>query len=236
MSDRIQSFLIKNGTEPSSIMYIVRSGRKTALHLTDGRVIESYAALKEVIASLPATEFIHVNKSSVVNKRHVVRIDKGQYIMTDGCIIQGRVRTPGEHNRNRIIIDEMRQNANGMGEVLPIQEKYHLLDEIPLGFAMLEVVYQDGFGMDLMLRYVNKDMARALGKTEEELIDQPLHMAAPQLDRKTLIKIADVSVNCGVKNLVDYNEDDNRGLYIRCYQPKDGVCGCLVIDAPNMKV
>ena len=235
MTERIQNFLMKNGTDPSCIMYIVRSGRKTALNLSDGRTIETYAALKEVIASLPASEFIHVNKSAVVNKRHVVRIEKGQYIMTDGCVIKGRVRTPGEHNRNRIIIDELRQNQSAMGDMLPINEKYHALQDIPIGFMVLEVVYKEGFGMDLMTRYLNKEMDRILGHTEPA-IDQPLHVAAPDLDRKTLIKMADVAVNGGVKNMVDYNDDANKCLYIRCFQPSENLCGCLVIDAPNMKV
>ena len=236
MTDRIRNFLIKNNTETSNIMYITRGGRKTVLNLADGRKIDTYAALKEVIASLPQNEFIHVNKSAVVNKRFVVNIEKGMYTMSDGCVIQGRVRTPGEHNRNRIIIDEIRQLQENNSPLIPTQEKYSALDDIPIGFAVVEVVYKDGFGMELVFRYVNKDLARIAKMAPEEICDKPVASVFPDIDKKTLIKIADVAVNGNLKNMVDYNHDNKLCVYIRSYQVADNIAGCIALDAPNMKI
>lgn len=83
------------GAEIEDIIYIDREGRRTAVHLISGKVIHTYMSLKDIKSRIPEDGFLHINKGTIVSKRHIVSIDHGAYTMVDGVTLAGRVRTPG---------------------------------------------------------------------------------------------------------------------------------------------
>ncbi|MGN0097844.1 MAG: LytTR family DNA-binding domain-containing protein, partial [Candidatus Methanomethylophilaceae archaeon] len=108
MKEKVHIFFQKHGIETPDIVYVIRSDRKTVVHLEDGRAEGTYIALKDLFSVLPEDEFLHINKGTVVSKSHVVNVDRGVYLMSDGTSFQGRMRTPGEHSRNGAMVSNFR--------------------------------------------------------------------------------------------------------------------------------
>ena len=228
MSIQLDKFFRKNQIAPNKILYLVREEGKTAIYLTDGRCVKTFTPLKTVIDGLPGLKLLSVNKGVTVNELQVANVEDGCYTMTDGRTFRGRVRTPGEHSRNKSMINRRITRAQTPG---PLIDRFYILDNFPLPFCVIELVFgKDGHGIDFLFRYCNKAMEEFEGVDRNNAVDHTYLEVFPQGNRKWLIAFSEVALHGGSKIIEDFKT--GRGpVRVFCFQLEEGFCACaLVLD------
>ena len=230
MSDKIRNFFSKHDIRPQDIKYIIRENQKTVIYLLNGRKITTYTTVKDIYASLRKTEFLSVNKGIIVAISHILRVDKGYYIMTDGASFKGRARTAGMHRE----ISENLPNAAGNISNKPAnldQLNLHFLDKMPAGFCVIELSFQkEGNGVDLIFRYCNERMAEVEHVPINEMLNRSFYEVIKDGDQKWLAVYADVALN-GINRVVRITRPKlDQDFVAYCFQPLYGYCACLIIS------
>ena len=167
-----------------------------------------------------------ISKGIVVCRSHIVNISNdGVYTMSDGRTFQGRKRGLSSHRRLRTEI--------GLAETKPrplsMLEKCSLLDNMPLAFCVIELVFNaEGHGVDFIFRYCNAEMANVEGVPVEEMLNRSFYEVFRNGDKKWLVAYADVALNGTKRILHDYSPEIDKYLTIHCYQPEPGYCACVL--------
>ena len=158
----------KNDLCPENILYLYRNDRKTVVHRMDGEEVALYAPLHSVLSALPEDMFLNISKGIVVCRSQIVDISNdGIYTMSDGRSFQGRRRGLSDHRRLRAEIRRVDAQLRPMS--MSLLEKCSLLDDMPLAFCIIELVFnEDGHGVDFIFRYCNAEMATIEGVPVEE--------------------------------------------------------------------
>lgn len=234
MENKLQRFFEKNHRTMADLLYILRAGRKTVFYFLDGSTEENYIPLKSLLTILPARDFIHINKSVIVNKRYIAFIKNGIYTMVDGRELKGRVRTPGAHThtmrqlKESSLAEQVDPNALTEKEFF---KQFAILENMPLAFCIIELVFdKDGHGMDFIFRYCNKEMAVLERTPVENMINRSFYEVFENGDKKWLAAYTDVALNGATRILHDYSPEVDRYLSIYCFQPREGFCACALID------
>ena len=143
----------KNDLCPENILYLYRNDRKTVVHRMDGEEVALYAPLHSVLSALPEDMFLNISKGIVVCRSQIVDISNdGIYTMSDGRSFQGRRRGLSDHRRLRAEIRRVDAQPRPMS--MSLLEKCSLLDDMPLAFCVIELVFnEDGHGVDFIFRY-----------------------------------------------------------------------------------
>ena len=229
MNDKTTYFLGKHGIDPSDVMYIVISDHKTAIHMNDGKVRTTYIAMKDIVGALPEEMFVKINKSCVVSWKHITRVEKGRYFMTDGSVHSGRMRTPAEHSRNSAMVEGLKSRI-GL-RIDPSSRRYDILEDMGVGFMVLELIYDaGGLNMNFFIRYCNRCGASMINHRREELIDQSLIDSCPMINKKIAFRFADVALNGVPKDLVIHDTNSSRVLMLHCFQIKPDQCALTMKD------
>ena len=152
MSD-LNRWMQKHNLCPENILYLYRSDRKTVLHRMDGGEAALYAPMHSVLSVLPEDQFLNISKGIAVNRSQIVNIgNDGVYTMSDGRTFQGRKRGLSSHRRLRMEIGLSDTKPRPMS--MSLLEKCSLLDDMPLAFCVIELVFnEDGHGVDFIFRY-----------------------------------------------------------------------------------
>ncbi|MBQ6430506.1 MAG: hypothetical protein IJJ99_01325 [Oscillospiraceae bacterium] len=227
MSIQIDKFFRKNQIVPKEILYLVREEGKTAIYLTDGRSVQTFTPLKTVIEGLQGVRMLSVNKGVAVNEMQIVNVDNGCYTMTDGRAFRGRVRTPGEHSRNKTMINR-RMSTPQTTE--PLVSRFTIMDNFPLPFCIVELVFgRDGHGIDFLFRYCNKAMEDYEQIDRENLVNRTYYEVFPKGERKWLIAFSDIALHGGQKVIEDFKT--GRGpVRVYCFQLEEGFCACALVS------
>lgn len=182
--------------------------------------------LHSVLSTLPEKNFLSISKGIVVCRSHIVNISNdGVYTMSDGRTFQGRKRDMSSHRRLRAEIEL----TNTKHRPLSMLEKCSLLDNMPLAFCVIELVFnEDGCGVDFIFRYCNAEMATVEGVPVEEMLNRSFYRVFPNGDKKWLVSYADVALNGTKHTLHDYSPEIDKNLIIHCYQPEPGYCACVL--------
>lgn len=229
MTSQFEKFMRKHHIEPCNILYLLRENGKTTIHLNDGRVVDTFSPLKAIAAQLEGISLLSVNKGVVLNEMEIVSVEKGLYIMTDGRTFQGRVRTPGAHNRKAQVLN------HHLPSPIPIPknlfERFSVLDHMPLAFCVIEIVFdQDGHGIDFIFRYCNHAMVKFEGKTLEEMLNHSCFEIFPETDKKWAISYADVALNGVSREIMEYSSAHGTNVTVHCFQPQEGYCACVLTE------
>lgn len=166
----LNTYFQKHSLCAENILYIYRKDRKTVIQRTDGEEFALFVPVHSVLSILPESKFLSISKGTVVCRSHIVNISHdGIYTMSDGRTFQGRKRGLSSHRRLRTEI--------GLAETKPrplsMLEKCSLLDDMPLAFCVIELVFnKDGHGVDFIFRYCNAEMANVEGVPVEEMLDR----------------------------------------------------------------
>lgn len=222
----LNAWFQKHGLCAENILYIYRKDRKTVIRRTDGEEFALFVPVHSVLSALPESEFLNISKGTVVCRSHIVNISNdGVYTMSDGRTFQGRKRGMSSHRRLSAEI--------GLAETKPhslkMLEKCSLLDDMPLAFRVIELVFNtDGHGVDFIFRYCNAEMAVVEGVPVEEMLDRSFYKVFPNGDKKWLVAYADVALNGTKHTLRDYSPEIDKELTIHCYQPEPGYCACVL--------
>lgn len=91
---------IKDGYEQvkvflEDILYIEASGNYTQLHLKDSKLLSSRITIIEILALLPAKEFIRTHRAFIVSKNKITKYDRTQVWINDRIIPIGATYTQG---------------------------------------------------------------------------------------------------------------------------------------------
>ena len=222
----LNAWFQKHGLCAENILYIYRKDRKTVIRRTDGEEFALFVPVHSVLSALPESEFLNISKGTVVCRSHIVNISNdGVYTMSDGRTFQGRKRGMSSHRRLSAEI--------GLAETKPrslkMLEKCSLLDDMPLAFCVIELVFNtDGHGVDFIFRYCNAEMAVVEGVPVEEMLDRSFYKVFPNGDKKWLVAYADVALNGTKHTLRDYSPEIDKELTIHCYQTEPGYFACVL--------
>lgn len=217
-----------------NILYLYRRERKTVIHREDGEEFTSFAPLSAFLSLMPEDSFLNINKGVAVNRACVVNIGTdGVYTMSDGQTFQGRKRGLSAHRHLR---REMELNAlpdaQPQTEPMTFLEKCTLLDEMPLAYCVIELVFNaEGRGVDFIFRYCNAEMAVMEGVPVEKMLNRSFYEVFRNGDKKWLVAYADVALNGTKRILHDYSLEIGKYLTIFCYQPAPGFCACVLQTA-----
>lgn len=226
MSIQLDKFFRKNQIIPKEILYLVREEGKTVVYLTDGRSVRTFTPLKTVIAGLQGMRILSVNKGVAVNELQVVNVDSGCYTMTDGRVFRGRVRTPGEHSRNKTMINRRLATPQ---TTAPLVSRFTIMDNFPLPFCIIELVFGiDGHGIDFMFRYCNKAMEEFEQIDRESLVNHTYYDVFPRGERKWLITFSDIALHGGQRVIEDFKTGQGP-VRVYCFQLEEGFCACALV-------
>lgn len=228
-----KKWLLEHNLRAENILYVYRRDRKTVVHREDGEEFSSFAPVYTLLSLFPENCFISINKGIAVNQARIVHIDKeGVYTMSDGRTFQGRKRTIGAHHRLQEQIGLADLPDTPAKAPLSLLEKAALLDEMPLAYCIIELVFnEEGHGVDFIFRYCNAEMAVMEGVAVEDMINKSFYEVFRNGDKKWLVAYADVALNGTKRILHDYSPEINKDLTIYCYQPEPGFCACILQTA-----
>ena len=234
MNDRITRFIARYSITPDNVMYIVRSESKTCIHLTNGAIIETYFSVKNILSELNTNNIICINKGTAVSCANISSIKSGIYTMSDGAAFKGRVRTPGEHKRNCAKIGSAPlARANDVLALTSdnIPEKFSIIDDLPLPFAVFEITLNDnGTPADMIFRYLNDAMADLVDSSVEETLGKSFYDVFENGDKKWMEINADISLKPGDgKSLRRFSPEIGRYLSIYYYCPLTGFSACAIV-------
>ena len=222
----LNTYFQKHDLCAENILYIYRKDRKTVIQRTDGEEFALFIPVHSILSALPESEFLSISKGIVVCRSHIVDISKdGVYTMSDGRTFQGRKRGLSSHRRLRTEIGL----AGTKPHPLSMLEKCSLLDDMPLSYCVIELVFNaEGHGVDFMFRYCNAEMAVMEGVPVEEMLNRSFYEVFRNGDKKWLVAYADVALNGTKRILHDYSPEIDKYLTIHCYQPEPGYCACVL--------
>ena len=222
----LNTYFQKHDLCAENILYIYRKDRKTVIQRTDGAEFALFIPVHSILSALPESEFLSISKGIVVCRSHIVDISKdGVYTMSDGRTFQGRKRGLSSHRRLRTEIGL----AGTKPHPLSMLEKCSLLDDMPLAYCIIELVFNaEGHGVDFIFRYCNAEMAVMEGVPVEEMLNRSFYEVFRNGDKKWLVAYADVALNGTKRILHDYSPEIDKYLTIHCYQPEPGYCACVL--------
>ena len=227
-----EKWLEKHGLTADNILYLYRRERKTVIHREDGEEFALFAPLHTLLALLPESDFLNINKGVAVSRGRIIGIDRnGIYTMSNGQTFQGRKRSLGAH---RHLQRQMGLRTLPESQPAPMQflEKCTLLDGMPLAYCVIELVFNaDGHGVDFIFRYCNAEMSVMEGVPVEKMLNRSFYEVFRNGDKKWLVAYADVALNGTRRILHDYSPEIGKYLTIYCYQPEPGFCACVLQTA-----
>lgn len=227
----LDSWFQKRGLCAENILYLYRQDKKTILHREDGEEFSSYVPVHTFLNILPEADFLSITKGIAVRRDHIVNIDNdGIYTMTDGQIFQGRKRglSTHRHLRKELGLSALPEAQHQTAPLLFL-EKCTLLDDMPLAYCIIELVFnEEGHGVDFIFRYCNAEMAVMEGVPVEQMLNRSFYEVFHNGDKKWLVAYADVALNGTKRILRDYSPEVDKNLTIYCYQPEPGFCACIL--------
>lgn len=231
MEEKIAKFFNKNKINIQDIKYIIRDDKKTNIYLSNGKVVSTFIPMKNFVVELVNSNFTNINKGILVSNNLIDHIEDTIYYLKDGKKFEGRKRTTGTHKHLNELIkikDEVLSNVD-------IKSKFSILDNMPAAFCVIELVFnKDGTSVDFIFRYCNKEMERVEGKTINEMIDHSFYKVFPRADKKWLAAYSNVAVNGIPTSFKDYSPEIGKDLLIKCFQPMQGFCACLITPTEDV--
>ena len=99
----------------------------------------------------------------------------------------------------------------------------------PIAFCVIELVFsEEGHGIDFVFRYCNKEMEVLEGVPVEQMVNRSFYEVFPHGDKKWVIPYAEVALNGKKRILQDYSPEIDKNITVRCYQPEQGYCACIL--------
>lgn len=209
------------------IVYITVEGRKTKITRSDGSAVRTNRSLKDVYGDLPEDTFSNINRGIVVSKRYIKDEANGVITMTDGTQFRRRVRSdraPKPQKKKPI-------HPEAPHVQCPAPMLGQWLDQLPVPMLIMELVYgKTGSGMDFLVRYCNREMARLEGIVPQEVQDGSVSQLPNIGSAKWMAVFADVALSGSSRVIEDALEGSEKYMQLRCFRPQPGFCCCILTD------
>lgn len=231
-NNKLKHFLQKNNIYINNIKYITRENKKTYIYLTNDKCISCFYTIKALSEILPKDIFYTIKKGTIVSKNYILNIEKNIYTMLDGRIFEGRKRGLSKHKELNSSLNL--HNNFCISSVADIQKSFSILDDMPMAFCVIELIINEKHhGVDFIFRYCNKEMEILEGKTLDEMLNHSFYDIFANANRKWLAAYANVALNGIPSTFTSYSPEIQKTLHIRCFQPLEGFCACLLMEVPN---
>lgn len=207
------------------IAYVTVEGRKTKITRSDGSALRTNRSLKDIYALLPQDTFSNINRGIVISKRYVQNEKNGLITMTDGTQFRRRVRSDRapKPQKRPSLLPELSHTP------CPTSTLEAWMDTMPMPMLIMELVYKTG-GMDFMVRYCNREMARLEAVSPQDILNQSVALFPKIGSPKWMAIFADVAIHGGTRTIEDALEGSGQYMVLRCYQPQMGYCACVLTD------
>ncbi len=227
MSIGVDEFLKKHNINPRDIIYIIKENGKTAVYLKNGKVVYTIIPTKNFRDFLPEL-LISVNKGVLLAANHIVNISSGIYTMSDGSVHKGRVRTPGQHKRNRDIIARLSMDYNAAED---IRRSFSVLDKSNLPFFVIELVFDSsGRGVDYIIRYCNQAFVKLVRfENEDEIIDHSFYEVTGKGDKNWAILLTETALNGTSLERKLQSLYTESVFLVSTFQPFANYCACTMV-------
>jgi len=225
MESKISNFLRKHNFQSSDVMYLVRDGRKSSIHLSDSKIITTYIPIKTFLDYFNSDFFITINKGITINTCFVKSIENSIYTMYDGAEFKGRTRFS---NRSKINSDEILYTAKASNNIFGL---FSIMDNSPIPFAVIQIIYkEDGGDADFVFRYCNSAMLSLEELSADEILNKSFYDVFTNSDHKWMVSFADVALNGNNKIIAYHLRDTERKVLAYCFRPCEGFCACTLIE------
>ncbi len=230
MDEKVLKFFKKYNIHINDIKYLLRQNNKTCIYTTDERVIKTFITVKDLFKELKPYDYICINKGTVVAKKQIKYIENCTYHMLDGTCLEGRKRGAASHKQlNKALRHELSKITS-----TDICTRFSVLDNMPLAFCVIELIFnENGAGIDFVFRYCNKELLFLEKKMLEEVLGHSLYQVFPQNDKKLLAAYTDVAVNGKSYHLQTYSTRLQKQLILKCFQPVENFCACILVPADD---
>ena len=215
------------------ILYLSLSGRKTVIHITGGRIYETYTPIDELAKKLGST-FIRVDRCYLVSAKAIHDVTKTVNLINGESLDYAR-------RRKREIVEQLRIERQKIGRTLESndvpasQEEYHRhyasFDHMPFAFTDIEMVFsEEHSAVDWIFRYGNRALAELEKLPLEQLIDHSFGSIFPNMDAKWLRVYERTALYGETLEITDYSPEIDTELKIICFPTFPGHCGCMLFD------
>ena len=215
------------------ILYLSLSGRKTAIHITGGRIYETYTPIDELAKNLGST-FIRVDRCYLVSAKAIHDVTKTIDLINGESLDYAR-------RRKREIVEQLRIERQKIGQTLErndaptSREAYHRhyasFDHMSFAFTDIEMVFSEAHSaVDWIFRYGNVALAALEKLPLEQLIDHSFGSIFPNMDAKWLRVYERTALYGETLEITDYSPEIDTELKIVCFPTFPGHCGCMLFD------
>ena len=215
------------------IFYIQLVGRRSVIHVSGGRIYETYTTIEE-LAQMLGSSFIRVDRATLVSARSIHIIGKRIELINGETLsfTQRRKRELKEQLRagRRQIVQEL-----DVGDAPTTQEAYQRhyasYDSAPFAFTDIEMIFnEERAAVDWIFRYGNEALAKLEKKPLEQLIGQAFGSIFPNMDPKWLRVYERTALFGEMLEITDYSPEIDTDLRILCFPTFNGHCGCILFD------
>ncbi|MGN0097843.1 MAG: LytTR family transcriptional regulator DNA-binding domain-containing protein [Candidatus Methanomethylophilaceae archaeon] len=229
MDEELLMLFVENGVTERDITYIAREDGKTIIHLVDGRALETRRSITSLMSALTSDEYIRVNRSAMVSRRHISKISDNIYTMTDGTSFIGSEDESEEHDMNRMnLMDERGPSSNAVP--WDFIDRFTVLDNMPLPFGVIEMQIEDDGTVDFTVRYCNDKMAAFWDRERKDLVGLRFDDLFRKDESGWLTSFADVAMNGETRTIREHVKRVGRTVAVHCYRPLRGYCACVIVD------
>lgn len=167
----------------------------------------------------------------MISKKMIDHIDNSIYYLTDGSNFEGRKRTVGAHKH----LNELIKIKSEVLSNIDISNRFSVLDNMPEAFCVIELVFNsNGTGVDFIFRYCNKKMEQLEGKALDEMLNHSFYKVFPKADKKWLVAYSEVAITGNPTSFKAYSPEIRKDLLIKCFQPMEGFCACLLTTVDDI--
>lgn len=108
---------------------------------------------------------------------------------------------------------------------------YQYLNLMPIAFTAIRVIVDEvGAPIDFICEFANKEFAILENKNLKEIIGKSFYEISPDISQKWLRGCWEVAYKGIIREWKDYSSGLGKYLSIYCYQPKKGLCACIIRD------
>ena len=223
---------------PEDILYVQLVGRKSVIHVSGGKIYETYTTMDELAQAL-GSSFIRADRSCLVSSKAIHSIGKALELINGESLdyVHRRKRKIQQQLR-----DERRQIVRELsgGNTPATREEYRLyyssFDHVPFAFTDIEMLFsEESAAVDWIFRYGNAALAELEKLPLEQLIDHAFGNIFPNMDPKWLRIYERAALYGETLEIKDYSPEIDRNLKVICFPTFRGHCGCMLFDLSQIQ-
>lgn len=220
------------------ILYVQLVNRQSFLHVSGGRIYETYTPIEE-LAQMLGSGFIRADRATLVSAKGVHTIRKEIELINGESLNY-------THRRKRELQEHLRTGRRQIAKELAMndapttreeyQQHYASYDSTPFAFTDIEMVFnEEQAAVDWIFRYGNEALAKLEKTPLEQLIDQSFGSIFPNMDAKWLRAYERTALFGETLEIADYSSEIDTNLKIICFPTFKGHCGCILFDQAQIQ-